>query len=83
MGADFDAAWAEADAAVQQHMPGAGFGVMADGPGYRAFAGDEDWYGGYVEAWSVSDPELVKDPDIPSSPAKALRRLVTAVSDGR
>ena len=76
-----DEAWSAAEAAVRRHKPGAGFGVEADGPGYRAHAGHEEWHGGYAEAWSVDDPELVGDPDTPSSPAKALLRLVAALAE--
>ena len=78
-----DAAWAAAEAAVREHKPGAGFGVEADGPGYRAHAGHHEWHGGYAEAWSVDDPEIAGDPDTPASPAKALLRLAARLTEPR
>ena len=73
-----DEAWRAAEAAVRRAYPYKGFGVEADGPGYVAWVGGEERI---LVAWSVDDPELVANPDIPSSPAKALLRLVENIEN--
>lgn len=80
---DLGAAWLLVDAAVRERMPGGGFGVAADGPGYHAWAGNEEWHGGYVDAWSVADPELTDDPDLIASPTRALTRLAVKIAEKR
>jgi hypothetical protein len=69
-----NASWIRLDQAVRRTHPGMSFGVSADGPGYVAWIGGEERL---VSAWSVDDPELVNNPDHPSSPAKAIDHLIT------